>query len=68
MPGWRDVGMTGCRDIAQGSLSELDTQVDIAVCFGYFKKRKRDELDVLLMRIDKMLYSLIRSLRESVKS
>ena len=48
--------------------SELDTQLDIAVNLDYLDRIKRDELDVLLVRIDKMLYSLIRSLRESVKA
>jgi four helix bundle protein len=54
--------------IAQGSLSELDTQLDIAVSLGYYNSVKRDELDTLLVRIDKMLYALIRSLRESVRA
>ena len=54
--------------IAQGSLSEMDTQLDIAVSLGYLDKAKRNELDALLLRIDKMLYSLIRSLRESVRA
>jgi hypothetical protein len=46
----------------------LDTQLDIAVSLGYLEKGKRDVLDVLLVRIDEMLYALIRSLRESIRA
>ena len=49
--------------IAQGLLSELDTQLDIAVSLGYLDREKRNGIDEVLVRIDKMLYALIRSLR-----
>ncbi len=50
--------------IAQGSLSELDTQLDIAIMLQFLTSEKRSELDQLMIRVDKMLYSLIRSVRE----
>ena len=46
---------------AQGSLSELDTQLEIALNLGYIDKGQRDEIDGSLSRIDKMLTGLIRS-------
>jgi hypothetical protein len=39
-----------------------------ALILSYLEKGKRDVLDVLLVRIEKMLYALIRSLRESVRA
>lgn len=47
--------------IAQGSLSELDTQLDISVQLGYLSEKNRAELDQLMVRTDKMLTALIRS-------
>jgi four helix bundle protein len=47
--------------IAQGSLSELDTQLDISVDLGYLKLNERTRLDSLLVRVDKMLTAFIRS-------
>ena len=41
--------------MAQGSLSELDTQMEIALGLGYLKSEDIDELSTLLLRIDKML-------------
>jgi four helix bundle protein len=48
--------------MAQGSLSELDTQIEIALGLGYMKSQDLDELPPLLLRVDKMLTALIRSL------
>ena len=47
--------------IAQGSLSELDTQLDISLSLGYLALDDRDRIDQLLVRIDKMLTAFIRS-------
>lgn len=47
--------------IAQGSLSELDTQLDIALDLAYLEKSGRQAPDELLIRVDKMLTAFIRS-------
>lgn len=49
--------------IAQGSLSELDAQIDIAVRIGYFRNEDRGRLDIIMERVDKMLTGLIKSKR-----
>ncbi len=46
--------------IARGSLSELDTQTDIALMLGMISQEKRDQLDTLMLRIDRMLNRLIQ--------
>lgn len=51
--------------VAQGSLSELDTQLEVSLMLGYLRRREIDELWNQLMRVDKMLTSLIRSLSKS---
>jgi four helix bundle protein len=48
--------------MAQGSLSELDTQLELAVLLGYVSEEDLQELWDQLQRIDKMLSGLIRSL------
>jgi four helix bundle protein len=47
--------------IAQGSLSELDTQLDISLNLGYLALEDRNRIDELLVRVDKMLTAFIRS-------
>jgi four helix bundle protein len=47
--------------IAQGSLSELDTQLDISYDLRYIKEAERQDLDKIMVRIDKMLSGLIAS-------
>lgn len=44
--------------IARGSLSELDTQLDISEKLGFVDLQSRKNLDAFLIRIDKMLYAL----------
>lgn len=46
--------------IARGSLSELDTQTDIALMLGMISQEMRDQLDTLMLRIDRMLNRLIQ--------
>ena len=46
--------------IAQGSLSELDTQSEIAKRLGYLSGTTWTKIDVQMERIDKMLSGLIR--------
>jgi four helix bundle protein len=48
--------------IAQGSLSELDTQLELSVMLGYIEEMQYSEISTVLVRIDKMLTALIRSL------
>ena len=48
--------------MAQGSLSELDTQLELAILLGYISTRDLQEIGDQLLRIDKMLSGLIRSL------
>ena len=54
--------------MAQGSLSELDTQLEIAVRLGYLEAESMEELSVLLVRTDKMLTALIRSLSKEKRN
>jgi four helix bundle protein len=46
--------------IAQGSLSELDTQLEIARRLGFLAETSWRELDSRMVQIDKMLTGLIR--------
>ena len=48
--------------MAQGSLSELDTQLELSVLLEYLSKENIEELVGQLTRVDKMLTGLIRSL------
>jgi len=54
--------------MAQGSLSELDTQLELAVLLGYVSTEDLREVWDQLLRIDKMLSGLIRSLIERTKN
>ena len=49
--------------IAQGSLSELDTQLELANALGYLDKIAWVDLDGSMTRVDKMLTGLIRQLK-----
>src|SRR5438094_8128143 len=46
--------------MAQGSLSELDTQSEIAKRLGYLSSNTCAKIDAQLERVDKMLSGLIR--------
>ena len=50
--------------IAQGSLSELDTQVELAARLGYLDHRNQNRLDEMMRRIDKLITGLIRHLNK----
>ena len=52
--------------IARGSLSELDTQLDLSEQLGFITEQSRSELDRLMTRIDKMLYALYQSKKRLV--
>jgi len=49
-------------NMAQGSLSELDTQLEVSKRLGYIGEDELQEVENQLLRIDKMLSGLIRSL------
>ena len=49
--------------IAKGSLSELDTQLEIVRRLEYLDQARWEALDERLERIDRMLSGLVRSLR-----
>ncbi len=46
--------------IAQGSLSELDTQLEITNRLGFLSQKDWSELEAMMNRIDKMVSGLIR--------
>ena len=50
--------------MAQGSLSELDTQLDLTVLLSYISEDDVKEIEGQLLRVDKMLTGLIRSLEK----
>jgi len=54
--------------MAQGSLSELDTQLELAILLGYTSTGDLREISDQLLRIGKMLSRLIRSLTEGTKN
>jgi len=47
--------------IAQGSLSELDTHLEIAERLQFIKKDGMSNINSLMVRVDKMLTGLIKS-------
>jgi len=55
--------LTKSYPMAQGSLSELDTHLEICLALGYVKERSLRELSLLMNDVDKMLSGLIKSLK-----
>jgi four helix bundle protein len=53
--------------MAQGSLSELDTQLELSVLLGYLGKDDLEKITSQLLGVDKMLTGLIRSLSVKLK-
>jgi four helix bundle protein len=51
--------------VAQGSLSELDTQIEIANRLGFIDGNCRDKLTAKMEPIDKMMTGLIRHLAKA---
>jgi four helix bundle protein len=47
--------------IAQGSLSELDTQLELAKTLGYVTSENWENIDAMLLEEDKILSGLIRA-------
>jgi four helix bundle protein len=50
--------------IAQGSLSEMDTQLELAQRLGYIDEKTQRLLDIRMDRIDKTITGLIRHLNK----
>ena len=50
-------------NIAQGSISELDTQIELSMMLKYFNNEIYDNLTEKLATISKMLFGLSRSLK-----
>ena len=48
--------------IAQGSLSELDTLLEICVLLAFLEPEVQGEVEERLIKVDKMLTGLIRSI------
>jgi four helix bundle protein len=51
-------------NIAQGSASELDTQIELAIELGFINQQTYDEMVFLLTVISKQLYGLARRVKE----
>lgn len=52
-------------NIARGSLSELDTQLELAYMLGYIDEKRQRETLAELTTVFRMLSGLIRSLKKS---
>jgi len=52
-------------NIAQGSASELDTQIELSAMVGYLEIKERDDLTEKLSDLTKMLYGLARSIKNT---
>jgi four helix bundle protein len=50
-------------NIAQGSLSEIDTQVEICKNMNYLDKDRYERIEIQLVEIEKMISGLSRSIR-----
>ena len=50
--------------MAQGSLSELDTQIEIAKRLGYFSEDQNKKTLEIMQDVDRMLSGLIKSLKK----
>lgn len=54
--------------ISKASLSELDTQVDLANRLNYIQTAEDSQLNNKMIQVDKMLSGLIRKLKDSEKT
>jgi four helix bundle protein len=48
-------------NIARGSLSELDTQVEVAFRVGFLNESNRTQIEDLMNRVDRLLFGLYKS-------
>ncbi len=51
-------------NIAQGSLSEMDAQIEICKNMNYLGKDRYEKIEIQLVEIEKMLSGLSRTIRE----
>jgi len=51
-------------NIAQGSLSEIDTQLEICLNMNYLDEEHYERIEVLLIEIQKLLSGLSRTIRD----
>ena len=49
--------------IARGSLSELDTQLEICCKLGYLTETQKARIDEVMTDVDRLLYGLMKSVR-----
>lgn len=54
-------------NIARGSLSELDTQIEISSRLGYINGKVYAEVEVTMLHVDRVIYGLWAKSREMVK-
>jgi four helix bundle protein len=54
-------------NIARGSLSELDTQLEIAYRVNHITSQQKADFDALLEELDRLLYGLFRANLEKLK-
>ena len=54
--------------IAQGSLNELDTQVEIAYSLGYISKNVYNELEEKILRVGQMIAGLIKKQTQRINN
>jgi len=54
-------------NIARGSLSELDTQVEIAARLGLIEEVKMNQVETLMNEVDKLLYGFMKSVKREVR-
>ena len=53
--------------VTRGSLSELDTQLELSKRLGYIQDDQWSELDAKMVHVDKMINGLIKKLRQTVR-
>ena len=53
--------------VAQGSLSELDTQLELSLSLEMLSKESYEKIDGKMLMVDKMLSSLIRNISKKIE-
>jgi four helix bundle protein len=52
--------------IAAGSLAEIDTQIQLAIRFGYIDKLDVEDLEMSIEQLQKMIYTFQQQLRKQI--
>jgi four helix bundle protein len=52
--------------IAAGSLAEVDTQIQLAIRFGYIDKLDVEDLEMSVEQLQKMIYTFQQQLRKQI--